>query len=298
MLFCYTFIWVISLKIEFKSNNVILNNPHDFNLEQTFMCGQCFRWNKLDDNSFSGIAHGKFLKISAHEKKIIFHDCSPKDYYNIWEKYFDMERDYSAIKKELSSDPVMKKASEQGSGIRILKQDLWETTISFIISASNNIPRIKKIISALCENFGDKIDDGVFSFPTYKQMQGITAEDLVPIRAGFRAKYIVDAVNKANSRDVDFNYLDKLDTDSARSELLKINGIGNKVADCILLFALGRTEVFPVDVWINNTMCKLYPDRCVSLADVRSAGPEIFGKYCGIAQQYLFYYARENGGNI
>lgn len=289
---------MILLKIEFINKNVVLYNPPDFDPEQTFMCGQCFRWDKLDDNSFFGVAHGKPLKISSHGEKIIFHNCSLEDYYNIWEKYFDIGRDYYAIKKKLSSDPIMKKATEKGSGIRILKQDLWETTISFIISASNNIPRIKKIITSLCENFGDKIDDNIYSFPTCERLQGITVDQLAPIRAGFRAKYIVDAVSKVSSGEVDFSSLEQLDTPSARKELLKINGIGNKVADCILLFALGRTEVFPVDVWINKTMCKLYPDRFMSLADVRAAGPEIFGKHCGIAQQYLFYYARENGGNI
>lgn len=289
---------MISLRIEHIDNNVILYSPPDFNLEHTFMCGQCFRWDKSDDGTFCGIAHGKVLKISSSDDKIIFHNCSLEDYYNIWGNYFDMNRDYSEIKTNLSSDPVMKKATDTGYGIRILKQDLWETTISFIISASNNIPRIKKIIASLCELYGDKLDENTYSFPTYQQLQGITVEDLSPIRAGFRAKYIVDAVNKANSREVNFNLLAQLDTDSARKELLKISGIGDKVADCILLFALGRTEVFPVDVWINNTMCKLYPDRCLSLSDVRAVGPEIFGRHCGIAQQYLFYYARENGGNI
>lgn len=286
------------MKIEFANNNVILYNPPDFDLEQTFSCGQCFRWDKINDNTFSGVALGKSLKISTADDQIILHNCSPDDYSAIWEKYFDFGRDYSTIKKILSVDPIMKKATDKGSGIRILKQDLWETTISFIISASNNIPRIKKIIASLCENFGDNLGGDIYSFPTYSKLKGITVEELSPIRAGFRAKYIVDAVNKVNSGEVNFDLIEQLDTDLARKELLKINGIGNKVADCILLFALGRTEVFPVDVWINNTMCKLYPDRCKSLNDVRIAGPEIFGEHCGIAQQYLFYYARENGGNI
>ena len=292
------FIQVIFLKVEFKNNNVYITDMPDFDLEQTFMCGQCFRWNKTTENTYAGVAFGKVLKISLKDQNFILHSCSPEDYYNVWEKYFDLTRNYGEIKKSLATSKVMENAISAGSGIRILRQDIWETVLSFILSASNNIPRIKKIITSLCENFGDPLSDGLYSFPTPEKLRGITPEDLAPIRAGFRAKYIVDAVSKITSGKVDIDELYKMDTATARKELIKISGIGNKVADCILLFALGRMEVFPVDVWINNTMCKLYPERCTSLADVRSAGPEIFGEYCGIAQQYLFYYARENGGDI
>ena len=270
----------------------------DFDLEQTFSCGQCFRWNKTAENTFTGVAYGKVLKISMSDGIFILYGVSPEDYYNIWEGYFDLPRNYGEIKKALATSSVMEKAICAGGGIRILRQDVWETILSFIISASNNIPRIKKIIASLCENFGESLPGGLYSFPSPDRLCGVTAEDLAPIRAGFRAKYIADAANKINSGEVDIGTLFKMDTATARKELIKINGIGNKVADCILLFALGRMEVFPVDVWINNTMCRLYPEKCTSLTSVRSAGPEIFGEYCGIAQQYLFYYARENGGNI
>ena len=286
------------MRVEFENNNAILYDLPDFDLEQTFMCGQCFRWNKTSDGGYAGVAFGKILKLSSSENRIVLHGTSEEDYYGIWEKYFDFQRNYTKIKENLAADPVMKLATQKGGGIRILRQDVWETIVSFIISASNNIPRIKKIITGLCENFGEPLGEGLFSFPSPERLKGVTAEDLAPIRAGFRAKYIVDAVNKVTNGEIDLSLLETLSTDSARKELIKINGVGNKVADCILLFALGRTEVFPVDVWIKNTMLKLYPDRCVSIQSVRDAGPEIFGIHCGIAQQYLFYYARENGGNI
>ncbi len=286
------------MKAEFKNNNVYLTDLTDFDLEQTFMCGQCFRWNKTADNTYTGVAFGKVLNICMSDGKFILFNTSLEDYHSIWEGYFDIPGNYHEIKKTLAIDSVMEKAIIAGGGIHILRQDIWETLVSFIISASNNIPRIKKIITSLCENFGEHLSDGYYSFPSPEALHGITAEDLSPIKAGFRAKYIADAVQKINSGEVDITSLDSMDTQSARKELLKINGIGQKVADCILLFALGRMEVFPVDVWINNTMCKLYPDRCTSLAHVRKAGPEIFGIYCGLAQQYLFYYARKNGGNI
>ncbi|MBR5586734.1 MAG: DNA glycosylase [Clostridia bacterium] len=284
--------------IEFTKNNTVLSDFTDFDLKQTFTCGQCFRWEVLPDGSYQGIAWGKLLKISQDETSFTLHNVSQQEYIDIWEKYFDIGRDYSAIKQSLAISDTMKKSIAAGSGIRILRQDIWETILSFIISASNNIPRIKKIIASLCENFGEPIENGFYSFPSPDKLKGITVEELAPIKAGFRAKYIVDAVNKANSGEVNIYSLESLDTASARKELLKINGVGNKVADCILLFSLGRTEVFPVDVWIKNTMCALYPEKCSSVADARSVGPEIFGENCGIAQQYLFYYARENGGNI
>ena len=286
------------MEVKFENGNAVLYNMNDFDLQQTFTCGQCFRWNVMQDGSYHGVAFGKALKISMDGKNFVLHNTSAEDYYGVWEKYFDILRDYGEIKKSLSVHPVIKNATKSGGGIRILRQDIWETTLSFIISASNNIPRIKKIILAMCERFGDPLGEGVYSFPTPDRLKGITADDLAPIRAGFRAKYIADAVKKQTSGEVNLYSLENMDTDSARNELLKISGIGNKVADCILLFALGRTEVFPVDVWINNTMKGLYPDRCSSLSDVRRAGPEIFGKHCGIAQQYLFYYARENSGKV
>ncbi|MFA7636466.1 MAG: DNA glycosylase [Monoglobales bacterium] len=286
------------MRIEFKSNNTILYDVPDFNLDQTFSCGQCFRWNNISPDTYIGVAFGRVLKITQNDGKFIMHNTSVEDFNKIWNGYFDIPRNYGEIKKSLAIDSVMEKAIASGGGIRILRQDVWETIISFIISSSNNIPRIKKIITALCENFGEPLEEGLYSFPSPENLRGITEDDLAPIRAGYRAKYMVDAVNKVLSGDVDISSFDKLDTDSVRQELLKINGIGNKVADCILLFGLGRTDVFPVDVWINNTMCKLYPDRCTSLNNVRLVGRELFGNYCGIAQQYLFYYARENGGNI
>ena len=284
--------------VKHENNNTILTDFEDFDLKQTFTCGQCFRWDSLPDGSYAGVAFGKFLKISADGAEFTLHGVSPTEYADIWEKYFDIPRDYSAIKQKLAVSDIMKKAITAGSGIRILRQDIWETTVSFIISASNNIPRIKKIIAAFCEQFGENLGNGFFSFPSPDQLRGITVQDLAPIRSGFRAKYIVDAVNKVNSGEVDIHSLETLSTNDARKQLLKISGVGNKVADCILLFSLGRMDVFPVDVWINNTMQALYPEKCSSISDARTAGPEIFGENCGIAQQYLFYYARENGGNL
>ena len=292
------FIWVIFMEVKFENGNTILYNVTDFDLKQTFMCGQCFRWDSAQDGSYNGVAFGKSLKISTDGKKFVLHNTIAEAYFNVLVKYLHRSRDYGEIKKSLSIHPVMKNATKLGGGIRILRQDIWETTISFIISASNNIPRIKKIILSLCENFGDQLGERVYSFPTPQQLKGVTVDALAPIRAGFRAKYIEDAVKKQISGEIDLYSLENMDTISARNELLKISGIGNKVADCILLFALGRMEVFPVDVWINNTMQGLYPDKCNSISDVRRVGPEIFGNYCGVAQQYLFYYARENGGKV
>jgi len=285
------------MNISFNRNTVTLNGVKDFSLAHTFLCGQCFRWNENDDGSFSGVANGRVIKISAVNDNITLYNTNLQEFNEIWSNYFDFSRNYDEIKKELSKDEIMKRATAYGWGIRILQQDLWETLISFIISQSNNIPRIKQIIERLCESYGDRIFmDGkaYYTFPSYERLKGCVAEDLAHLRAGYRAKYIADAVYKVNSGDVDLSLIKTLPLYEAKQSLMNINGIGHKVADCVLLFGAGRFGVFPVDTWIEKAMRGLYPCVCENEKNIRTAGENIFGRYCGLAQQYLFYYARDN----
>lgn len=278
-------------------NNIIISDIEDFDLAQTFECGQCFRWNKNPDGSYTGVAFGHALTIKQDNDTITLFDTDEKTFYNIWYDYFDLGRNYSDIKKTLSKDHVLKKAIHYGSGIRILKQDLWETIISFIISASNNIPRIKKIIESLCYNFGDEITymgNTYYSFPSPSSLFGKTTEDISVIRAGFRDKYILDAVNKVFVCDINLDCIKNMKNTDARKELLKIYGVGNKVCDCIMLFSLSHTDSFPVDVWIKRIMEYCYFDGEQSIKDVSLFAREKFGQLAGFAQQYLFFYAREN----
>ena len=275
----------------------MLTDTDSFELSHIFDCGQCFRWNRNPDGSFSGVAMDRALKISKHDGKVIFHNTSIDDFNNIWREYFDFKTSYSEIKKELSSDKILKEAIGYGDGIRILKQDLWECVVSFIISASNNIPRIKKIVENLCCNFGKKISymgEIFYTFPTPEKINSLTLEDLSVIKAGFRDKYILDAAEKFVSGEISYDKLLNMSAVDAKKMLMTIKGVGNKVADCIVLFGLSKCESFPVDVWIKRIMEYCYFDGEESIEKISAFAKEKFGTLGGYAQQYLFFYAREN----
>lgn len=284
-----------------KNNNIILENAEDFELEHIFDCGQCFRFNKIGENTYLGVAFQKALKISQSGSTVTLYDTSEQDFYGIWYDFFDFSHNYGEIKKTLSSDPVLCEAIKYGEGIRILRQDLWETLISFIISASNNIPRIKGIIERFCENFGEKIHymgNTYYSFPSPEVTASLSKEDLAVIRAGFRDKYIIDAAQKIASKTLDLKNIKSLPTNEAKRALMTINGVGNKVSDCILLFGLNRADAFPVDVWIKRIMEYCYFDGEQSINTVSEFAEKKFGSLGGYAQQYLFFWARENKINV
>jgi len=255
-------------------------------LKKTFECGQCFRFEQVGENTFEGVAFSKLLRVSQNKNVITLENADENDFLNIWKSFFDLDNDYEKITAQLTeNDKVMKKAADFGKGIHILKQELFETIISFIISQNNNIPRIKKIINLLCENFGTKIDENYYAFPKLEQLKGVTVEEISVIRAGFRAKYIVDAVEKISNNTVKLDNIQKMSYEEAKAELMNIKGIGNKVADCVLLFGASKLGAFPKDVWIKRIMKSLYHDE----------NAVIEGEYAGIGQQYLFYFARETG---
>lgn len=248
-------------------------------LLQTLEGGQAFRWSH-DGNVFSGFAGNRFLRVRQDENGITLLGIHGDD-IPFWTSYFDMETDYSGIIRQFSADETLKKASEAGRGLRILRKDPFETLISFIISQNNNIPRIKGIISRLCETFGEKCGDG-YAFPSAEKLASLSEEDLSPLRAGFRNRYILDAARKTIDKTVDLEKIYSMTYDEGKAELKKIVGVGDKVADCILLFAYHKTEAFPVDVWIKRIVAQYYPDGL----------PDCMGDYKGIAQQYLFEYFR------
>lgn len=285
------------MNISEKNGDLILSGTDSFELCHIFDCGQCFRWNENADKSYTGVALGHALTISKKENDIIFHQTSLEDFYNIWKNYFDLDTDYSKIKSKLSEDIILKNAIVYGEGIRILRQDLWECVVSFIISASNNIPRIKKIIDSLCYNFGEKITymgHEYFTFPSPEKIQSLTLEDLSVIKAGFRDKYILDAAKKFSNGEISYEKLSNMSTPDAKKTIMSISGVGNKVSDCILLFSLSRTESFPVDVWIKRIMEYCYFENKQSIDNISAFSKEKFGDLGGFAQQYLFFYAREN----
>lgn len=280
---------------EEKNNSVVLSGVKDFDLTQTFTCGQCFRWMPAN-GGYTGVAFGRPLHISQDGGTVTLHNTTLSEYNSLWRGYFHLDYDYGAVKKTLSADPILEKAADFGGGIRLLAQDVWECIVSFIISANNNIPRIQKIIGALCREFGSPVEYNgqiYYTFPSAQTLARLSREDLAVIRAGFRDKYILDAANKAASGELPIDALGDMSTDEARNALMTVSGIGKKVADCILLFSLGRYEVFPIDVWVRRTMERLYIGHEAEAGEIAAFADSHFGALAGFAQQYLFYYERE-----
>lgn len=263
---------------------IIFEQIHDINLSQTFDCGQCFRWTAMPDGSFSGVAFGKSVRARLQNDSLVIDGADDADRV-LWQSYFDLDADYGIIRDALSRlHPVLRDAAAYASGIHILRQEPFEALCSFIISQNNNIPRIKGIVQRLCEGFGEKLDDGTFAFPSAQTLSQCGAEDLAPLRAGFRARYIIDAAQKVASGTVDLEACRTRGYEAARAELMKITGVGVKVADCTLLYGLHRLEAFPMDVWMKRAMATLLPQL----------SPADFGAYAGIAQQYVFHYSRNH----
>ena len=254
--------------------------PQGFNLKQTLECGQCFRFSENVDGEFCGVALGRALNFKINDG-ILYVNCEQDFADNFVVPYLGLDEDYDAINSILCEDKTLKCAIEYAGGIRILRQEPWETLCSFIISQNNNIKRIAGIIDRLCENFGNPIDGG-FSFPSAERLSSLSVDDLAPLRSGFRAKYIIDAAKKVYSGEVCFEKIKAASLDDAREILMRINGVGPKVADCVLLFGFHKLDAFPKDVWIKRIMERFYPDGL----------PEFAVKYGGIAQQYLFHYIR------
>lgn len=286
-----------------KEQELILENIDSFELRDIFDCGQCFRWNKEDDESYTGIFGENVLNVKKEGHKIIFRGMCKKDIKETVEDYFDLNRDYNKIKKQLAKiDENMEKSIEYGKGIRILNQDLWETIISFIISANNNIPRIKGIIERLSKKYGNEIlwnGNKYYTFPTPEQLRNVTVEEYRSLGLGFRDIRLYETTKMILDKQVDLEKMQKNNnTIEVREELLALSGVGPKVADCILLFStLKRFEVFPIDVWVRRVMNDLYikneDESKVSKKQIEKIAQEKFGDLAGMAQQYLFYWRRD-----
>lgn len=259
--------------------------PHmpDFDLAETLDCGQCFRWDPLPDGSFRGIAFQRQLHIYQDGDTFVLDGAREEDFQKYWREYFDLDFDYGAVRSQLSAwDPVMAQAARFAPGIRVLKQEPWEALCSFIISQNNNISRIKGIIARLCQCFGDPIPGGGYSFPEAERLCGLSPEDLEPLRCGFRAAYILSAAQLVAKGEINLSKIQLMPLPEAREQLMRIKGVGPKVAECALLYGMHRLDAFPLDVWMKRAMATLFPGKT----------PEDFGPYAGIAQQYLFHYSR------
>jgi N-glycosylase/DNA lyase len=284
---------------------VKLNNIKNFDVNKIFDCGQCFRFDRVENSEhekeFSGIAFGRFVSFAQDGDTVYIYNSTEEDFEKIWKHYLSLDVDYDEIRNDIlsrSDNPDLFKALEYGDGIRILNQEPWETVCSFIISQNNNIPRIKKIIEALSQKCGSAIElpngyekhlsgrSSLYSFPTPEAILELGIDGLFELKTGFRAKYIYDAAQKTKSGELDYDKIFDVCTMEAVDILCGVKGIGPKVASCALLFSFEKYDAFPIDVWIKKVIAKYFSDGD------KKFDPQTLGKYAGIAQQYLFYYER------
>ncbi len=287
-----------------KEQKIVLSNLKSFEPKDIFECGQCFRWNLQEDGSYEGIFKENIVNIKKENQNIIIEGISPNNLAEEMKEYFDLNRDYEKIKNTLAKiDQNMKTSIQYGQGIRLLNQDLWETIISFIISANNNIPRIKGIIERLAKKYGSKItwkQKEYYTFPTPEQLKNVTIQEYRSLGLGFRDKRIYETTQMVCNKQIDLGKMHQNpNTFEVREQLLSLSGVGPKVADCILLFStLKRLEVFPIDVWVRRVMNDLYikskDENKIDKKQIERMANEKFGNLAGLAQQYLFYWRREN----
>lgn len=263
-------------------NKTVLTEQHAFDPTKTFTCGQCFRF-QPKQGGFFGIAGGREIFVSGDKTETVLF-CPAEDFESFWREYFDLDRSYDALRALAAGDPFLEAATEFGDGIRLLRQEPFEALCTFIISQCNNIPRIAGIVERLAQHFGTPIGSG-FAFPAPHALASLSLEALAPLRAGYRAPYLLAAAQAVASGTLDLAFLSDPDLhlDEVRKKLMTLPGVGRKVADCVLLFGLGRWDAFPVDVWMQRALAQYYP-----------AGfkPERFPQAAGLFQQYIFYYIR------
>ena len=286
---------VIPFTLENGVCGVKIENPPRIDIFKTFDCGQCFRFDPVsifgNKHEFGGVAFGRYVVFGQDsENDLYVYNATCEEYESIWRNFLAFEVDYDEVDKHIltaAKSKHMESAAECAQGIRILRQDGWEAVCSFIISQNNNIPRIKKIISALCQNYGGSVcflGQTYYTFPTYGALLEAGEEAIFALKTGFRAKYIIDACKALNEGRVSLEKIKQSQSfDECVSELCQIKGVGLKVASCALLFGFDKTEAFPIDVWMKRALEKYFPEG-IDLAAL--------GKWAGIAQQYLFYYEK------
>jgi len=283
------------MKIQRHNDEIEIVGVSDFDLGLTFECGQCFRWDIVDYNrnnavncTYIGVAFGHVVKVRRVGKSV-FISCSEEEFEGVWHNYFDLDLDYAVIRQQLCIDDFMEQVITYGKGIRLLRQEKWEVLCSFILSQNNNIPRIKSIIDTLCREFGDEIEyEGktYYTFPSAEKIAALDTERLAPLRCGYRADYIIRSAKAVADGSINLEALTGDTPDIARLALKTLHGVGDKVADCVMLFGLHMLNAFPVDVWMERAVVKHYGT---------DFDPAVFSPYAGIAQQYIFNYARNIG---
>ena len=290
------------LNVEIDNQDELKIKVECFNLKYTLECGQCFRWKEVEgkNNTYIGVIKDRVLKVKQDEDYVYIKSNNNDNLKEIVSNYFDLNVDYKSIEKKISSiDTHVKEAVKNSSGIRLLNQDFFETLISYIISANNNIPRISKSVNEISKKYGKKVvfeDNEYYLFPTEKELENVTIDEYRKCGVGFRDSYIFNAVHGILNNKLNIEEINTLDTITLRNKLLEFRGVGPKVADCILLFACNRNEVFPIDVWVERVMQVLYfkdTNDKMKKKEILEYAKNNFKQYSGIVQQHLFYNMRE-----
>lgn len=285
------------MKVQQKNDNLILEDVRDFNIEHILECGQCFNFEKIASMDYVIVAYGKMLHIIQEEDTVTLHNTTLEEYENIWNHYFDMDTDYGKIKEFLkNNDEKIVPAVEDKWGIRILNQEFFEMLLSFIISQNKQIPHIKQIVRGISEKYGNELGEyngrKYYSFPTLEELKYISEEDFRALKTGFRAPYLMDAIDCVRNGLCEKSF-ENLVYEDAIKEMIKIKGVGEKVANCVALFSLGYRNAFPVDVWVKRVMEETYFEKETSKEDIMKFARIKFGEYGGYAQQYHFYHMRD-----
>lgn len=306
--------------VEILENEIRLRDVESFHPKHIFECGQCFRWSRIheeDETSFRGIVHGKVIRVHLRGQDVHLENVKMEEFNSFYKEYFDLGRDYDKVKKELRKDPLLNEAVKFGYGIRVLNQDPFETLISFILSSNNLIPKIREGIRKISEKYGKEIffeGESYYAFPTPEALSHATEEELRGLGVGYRAKYIYETVQAVREAELikeakktralteeekqklayDLSMISELPEEECHKVLQRYSGVGAKVADCVMLFSMKKVEAFPVDVWVKKAMMHFYGAEGTNLPKIRAFGQKQFGSLAGMAQQYLFYYAREN----
>ncbi len=280
---------MMEITIKETAEGILVSGLTLFSLDDTLDCGQCFRFHR-EEGGWRGVAGNRPLFLREQPGGLLL-SCCREEFEEFWRGYFDLDRDYAALRDQYLAIPALQECARYAPGIRVLRQDAWEALISFILSQNNNVKRIQGIVSRLCSLFGapcgedpSEPDGLAHAFPLPAVLAERTEEELAPLRAGWRTGYVLDAARKVASGEINLSAIAAAPLSEAREKLQSIRGVGPKVADCVLLYGMGRTEAFPMDVWMKRAMKELFP----------GCTPADFGECAGIAQQYIFHYCRRH----
>ncbi|MDD4796355.1 MAG: DNA glycosylase [Eubacteriales bacterium] len=283
------------MHVTYEKDSAVVTLPRGISLGDTLFCGQAFRWEDLGEGRYRGIVQGLCVTAQQLPGGMRLSPCTPDAFERVWRRYFDLDYDYAACEAQLHADAVMAPMARACKGLHVLNQPLWECLITFIISSNNNIRRIAGSVEALCALAGTPIEGG-YAFPEPAQLKALMPAQLKACGLGYRAAYVADTAARVCEDPSALAALPGSAYDDAKAALMRYKGVGEKVADCVLLFSCGQRGAFPVNVWVERAMRLHYPALDADRASISRFARQTYGDYAGLAQQYLFHHLRNRKG--